>query len=114
MSHRSKYESFTLSKVLKKQNKLDDRLEVALSQLTIEELIGLKLELASRAAGNKLYGLPIVRAMPRIAQEACILYSMSAAKTKAEAARFLGLNKMELKKLIYKYDLKTYFDEILE
>jgi len=108
---RSKYKTLSLSKLLKKQSKISEEFEVMLSQLTLEEVIGLKLELASKAIGGKLYGLPIVRAMPRIAQEASILYAISAASTKMEAARFLGLNKKDFNKLYKKYNISDYFEQ---
>ena len=85
-----------------------------LNQLKLEEIIGLKLELASRSIGGKLYGLPVVRAMTSVTQEACLYYALSAAASKGEAARFLGLNKVEFEKLIKKYNLIDYFREQLD
>ena len=111
---KSKYTRLSLSKSLKTQNKITDEFEIMLNQLTIEELIGLKLELASKAIGGKLYGLPIVRSMPRIAQEASLLYAISAASTKMEAARFLGINKKNFNKLVKKYEIDKYFKEMFD
>lgn len=106
---RSKYKTVSISKQLKTQNKITEEFEVMISQLTLEEMIGLKLELASKAIGGKLYGLPIVRSMKNIAQEASLYYVMSAASSKREAARFLGLNKVEFEKLLKKYKIIDYF-----
>ena len=39
---------YSLSKKLRRENKSNDEFEVMISQLTLEELIGLKLELASK------------------------------------------------------------------
>ena len=110
----SKYNKLSIRKLLKKQKKINDEFEVMISQLTLEEIIALKLELASCSIGRKLYGFPIIRALPRIAQEAALLYSLSAAQTKLEAARFLGLNKKAFNRLIKKYEIDQYFKEQLD
>ena len=49
----------SISNQLRKQGKSNDEFEVMLNKLSLEEVIGLKLELANRAAGGYLYGLPI-------------------------------------------------------
>ena len=46
---RNKY--YSLSKKLRREKKSNDQFEVMLSQLTLEEVIGLKLELASKEIG---------------------------------------------------------------
>ena len=48
--------SYSISKVLRKENKSDDKLEMMLSNLSLEEIIALKLEISSRSVGNRLYG----------------------------------------------------------
>jgi hypothetical protein len=107
----SKYKRLSLSKILKKKNKIDKEFEVILNSLSLEEVIGLKLELASKTIGGKLYGLPIIQALPRITQEAALLYTISAASTKMEAARFLGLSKPNFNKLLKKYNITDYFKD---
>lgn len=111
---RSKYAKLSISKLLKTQKRTSEEFEVMLAQLKLEEIIALKLELASKAIGGKLYGLPIVKSMKNIAQEAVLTYAMSAAASKREAARFLGLNKVDFEKLIKKYNLVDYFKDQLD
>jgi len=111
---KSKYKTLSLSKLLKKNNKISDQFEVMLNQLTLEEVIGLKLELASKSIGGKLYGLPVIRALRDITQEATLMYSISAAQTKMEAARFLGLNKKDFNRLLKKYKINEIFKEQLD
>ena len=48
----SKYKRLSLSKILKKKNKIDKEFEVILNSLSLEEVIGLKLELASKTIGR--------------------------------------------------------------
>lgn len=100
---------YSISNKLKSQNKIDERFEVMLSSLTLEEIIGLRLELAAKAVNYKLYGANIWNALPSIVQEGVLKYVYSAARTKGEMASFLGINKSSLKRLLKKYDITNYF-----
>ena len=101
----------SISNVLRKQGKSNDQFEVMFNNLSLEEVIGLKLELANRAAGGYLYGLPIWHAMPTIIKESVFKFAVTAARTKKEAMRFLGLNVATYNKLYKKYDIDLYFKE---
>lgn len=100
---------YSIANKLKSQNKIDERFEVMLSSLTLEEIIGLRLELAAKAVNYKLYGANIWNALPSIVQEGVLKYVYSAARTKGEMASFLGINKSSLKRLLKKYDITNYF-----
>ena len=91
---------------------ITDEFEIMLSSLTLEEIIGLKLELASRTVGGLLYGLPLWHALQNICQDAVLRYVISGARSKSEAARMLGVDKFRLKKLYKKFDLHNYFGDI--
>ena len=58
-----------------------------LSSLTLEEIIGLRLELAAKAVNYKLYGVNMWHALPDIVKEGVLKYVFSAARTKGEMAR---------------------------
>ena len=103
---------YSISKKLKKEKKITDEFEIMLSSLTLEEIIGLKLELASRTVGGLLYGLPLWHALQNICQDAVLRYVISGARSKSEAARMLGVDKFRLKKLYKKFDLHNYFGDI--
>ena len=103
---------YSLSNKLKKENKSHDEFEVMLNNLTLEEVIGLKLELAAKSIGGYLYGIPIFSAIPYIVRDAILKYSLSAARSKREAARFLGISLDHFKKLIKKYNTESYFENI--
>ena len=92
-------------KKLKNKNKVNDEFLTCLSQLTLEEVIAVKLELATIAAGGMLFGLPIWNSMPDIIKEAVLKGTLAACKTKTDAAAFLGINRARLSNLIKKYDL---------
>ena len=95
---------------LRDQNKLNDSLLVLISNLTLEDLIAIKLELSCDLINNRLYGFDIWRNLKPIVQEAVLKFAISTRKTKKDAARFLGLNYLDFKKLLSKYDIENYFD----
>ena len=100
---------YSLSNKLRDQHKLTSEFEVMFNNLSLEEVIGLKLELAAKAAGGKLYGVPIMKSLPDIAKEAAYNYALSACKTKREAASFLGIDLQTFYKLQKKFQTEEYF-----
>ncbi len=106
-----KYEHYSLSKKLKEDNKISEQFEVMLNSLTLEELIGLKLELAIKAAGTPIYGMPLFQSMKHIAKAALLMYAASACRSDREAARLLGIDRMEYKRSIKEYKIINYFEE---
>ena len=78
-----------------------------LSSLTLEEIIGLKLELASSYINNKLYNIPLYKSMRYITKEACLMYALSATRTVTDAATFLGLNEKDLRKELKLFNIDT-------
>ena len=107
---RNKY--YSLSKKLRREKRSNDQFEVMLSQLTLEEVIGLKLELASKVLGGRLYGLPIWSSMHAIVQDAVLKWVYSASRTKQEAMRFLGVNQAKFFELTKKYKVDNYFSDL--
>lgn len=106
-----KYEHYSLSKKLKKDKKISDQFEIMLNTLTLEELIGLKLELANNAAGSPLFGLPLFHSLRDIAKAALLMYAASATRSDREAARLLGIDRMEYKRSVKDFGIITYFEE---
>jgi DNA-binding NtrC family response regulator len=109
--HPGKNEYYSLVNKLKKEEKITEGFEIMLNNLTLEEIIGLKLELASKPFGGKSYGLPIWSSMREIVQDAVLKYALSACKTKREAARFLGLRRQNFNNLIKKYNTESFFEK---
>tara|TARA_Y100000034_G_C6770855_1_gene343890 strand:- start:371 stop:730 length:360 start_codon:yes stop_codon:yes gene_type:complete len=102
-------EYYSISNKLKSEGKITTDFEIILSSLTLEEIIGLRLELAANAVNGKLYGLNIWREVPNIARDAVLKYAHSACRTKNEAAAMLGINKNDFRKLLKKYNVKNWF-----
>ena len=109
--YKGKNESYSISRKLKKENRSDDVFEVKLSNLSLEEVIALKLELASNSAGKALYGLPLWHSLPDIVQDAMLKYALSATRTKGEAMRLLGLVPKDFKRLEKNFNTKEYLED---
>ena len=101
---------FSLLRRLKKEKRLSYDLEVLLNSLTLEEIISLKLELAAKAAGGKLYGLPLWFSLQDIIKESIFTFALTATKTKGEASRFLGITPKKFRQLYKKFKSEEYMN----
>ena len=102
---------YSVSRKLRREGKSTIEFEVMLNNLSLEDLIALKLELASKVAGSKLYGFKLWNSIPDIVRDAMLKYAMSATRTKNEAQRFLGIDAQNYKKLLKKYKTENFFEE---
>ena len=91
---------------LKHEGRIDENFLNIVSDLSLEELIGIKIEIASRLFGGKLYGLPIWRSMPRIVKEAMLHVAIGSCKTKTDMCTFLGITQEQLNNILKDYDLE--------
>ena len=108
---------YSLRKKLRREKRTSDDFEAMLHSLTLEEVLGLKLELAASHINNKLYNFPVYRSMRYIVKEACLHFALSSTRTFDDAASFLGIRPGELRSEVQKYkiDLKEMtFDSIEE
>ena len=102
--------NLSLSRKLRREGKSNEAFEVMLSALTLEEIIGLKLECASRLTGGKMYGFILWSNIIDITKEALYNAVISAAKTNKEATRILGINEQTFKTLKRKYKIREEYD----
>ena len=93
----------SLSRKLRNEGKSNEAFEIMLSALTLEEIIGLKLECSSRLSNGKLYGFNLWSNIVDITKEALYNAVISVASTNKEAARILGINEQTFKSLKKKY-----------
>ena len=82
-----------------------------LSSLSLEEVIGLKLELSTKPVNNRLYGIPIWFNLTEIVRDAIFKYAYSATRTQVETMHFLGLKHNEFHIQKKKYDPVSYFED---
>lgn len=107
--HDGAVKNFSISKKLRNELKTSEEFEVMLASLSLEEVIALKLELATKAVNGYMYGIPIWYTLPTIIKDAVLKFSFSAARSKKEAARFLGIDIMSFNNLANKYKIKSFF-----
>ena len=102
--------NYSISKKLKKEIKITEDFEVMLNNLSLEEIVALKLELASKIFKVKLYGLNLYNNLQIIAKNAAVKYAISACPTKISAAAMLGISYRQLKYLQNSQDIYGYFE----
>ena len=113
-SSNTKYANYSIINKLKTEDKITDGDLNNINNLSLEDLIALKLELSTRPVKNRLYGLPIWDNLVRITQEAVLKYAISATRTQGEAMRFLGLRQTHFRRLLKKYEIDSFFNEDIE
>lgn len=104
------FQQFSVSKKLREQNKSNDYLELMISNLSLEELISLKLEICTKTVGIALYGFPIWKSLSYIVKDAVIKFAISVTNSKIEASRFLGISRQELDAYLKRQDVKDFFN----
>ena len=103
-------EDLSLSKKLRKEGKSNEAFEIMLCTLTLEELIGLKIEGGARLSNGKMYGFNLWSTIIDITKEALYNAVISVAKTNKEATRILGINEQTFKALKKKYKIREEYD----
>ena len=110
-----KNKSYSLSKKLREQGKSNEELEVYLSNLSLEEVVALKLEVATRdLLKGRFYGFPVWQSLKYIISDAVLKYALSATRSKREAARFLGIQEKTLIELVKKYKTEQYYENNID
>ncbi len=103
--YKGKNYKYSLRQKLKREKKTSDDFEGMLHNLTIEEVLGLKLELAASHINNKLYNFPVYRSIRYIVKEACLHFALSSTRTFRDAASFLGMREGDLRKEVNRYQI---------
>ena len=104
----------SFSHKLRKEGKSNEAFEVMLSALTLEEIIGLKLECSSRLTAGKMYGFNLWSNIVDITKEAVYNAVISVTRTNKEATTILGINEKTFKTLKRKYKIKEEYDIDIE
>jgi hypothetical protein len=97
------YYRFSHADNLRKQNKSSPEFEFMLNNLTLEEIIALKLELTSKSINYKLSGMKLWASIPFFCKQAMLNYAASICKSHHEAALFLGLDYSQYLEILKKY-----------
>ena len=102
---------YSVARKLRKDKKTTEEFEVMLGNLSLEEVVALKLELSGKIIKRKLYGFNLYHAIPEITKEAVFKYAVSANRSKKAAADFMGITYRYFKMLARKYNIDNYFKE---
>jgi hypothetical protein len=103
--YKGKYSNYSIRKKLRKEKKINSDFEVMLNNLTLEEIIALKLELASLYINNKLYNFPLYKSIKYIIKESLLIFALSATRTTKDAANVLGIRERDIYGEIKKFNI---------
>lgn len=106
-----KNKNYSVINKLISEEKINDRFLITLNQLSLEEVIAVKLEMAAKASGGTIFGIPIWLSIRDITRDAAAKFALSASRTTGDAATFLGINIFTFKEYLKKYSIKSYFEE---
>ncbi|HAW79324.1 MAG TPA: hypothetical protein DCX27_06150 [Balneola sp.] len=84
---------------------LSNELLVLISNMTLEDLIAIKIELSSSHLKNRLFGLDIWKKIDYITKEALMRVAISCTKSNSEAARFLGITLNDYRLNLQKFNM---------
>jgi hypothetical protein len=99
----------SLLDLLRQESKITEEFEVILNNLSLEDIIALKLDLSCRTQKSPVYGIPIWKNLDKVVKDAVLKFAVSTTQTPSEAARVLGLRLIQLKKVMKQYNLWQYF-----
>lgn len=102
---------YSISRILRDKKKSNDYFEVMIGNLTLEELIALKLEIAFRTAQTPLMGIPVWKATAKYVKDAVFKFALSATGTKKGAKRLLGMNNKQFDYYLQKLEILSYYKE---
>ncbi|QDP51421.1 MAG: hypothetical protein GOVbin630_119 [Prokaryotic dsDNA virus sp.] len=106
----SKYNTISIINKLLSNNTLSKSTLNNIDNISLEDLIAIKLELSTRYTCGKYYGMPLWKITRHTVVDALLKTGLSIATTKKEAARFLGLDYMDFNRYIKKYKIEEYFE----
>jgi hypothetical protein len=92
----------------RKAGMLNEQIETAINNLTLEDLIVIKLELSTRTQKSPLFGIPIWDTLNVIVRDALLKYAISVTQTPSEAAASVGLSLKQFRKNMKEFRMYNY------
>tara|TARA_R110000824_G_scaffold8737_4_gene39652 strand:- start:67028 stop:67420 length:393 start_codon:yes stop_codon:yes gene_type:complete len=109
--HYGLYENYSVINKFLKEEKVDYDTLNNIGDISLEDLIAIKLELSTRILGGKFYGMPLWHSIKAIASEAVLKTAVSICRSKNESAKFLGIEYTDFRRLIKKYNVESFFED---
>lgn len=106
----SSNKNYNLKNKLLKENKIDNEFLEKLKFLKLEEIITLKLIVATSLLKGKLFNFPILKYTSEICKEAVLRFALSQANSKKEALLILGIKKADLIYYLKAYNIEEDFE----
>tara|TARA_R110000796_G_scaffold97915_7_gene205232 strand:- start:681 stop:1067 length:387 start_codon:yes stop_codon:yes gene_type:complete len=106
----TKLDQYSIVNKFKAEGKVTDLTLNNINNISLEDLIALKLELSTRYTYGKFFGMPLWRITRHTVTDALLKTALSIARTKKEAARFLGVDYMDFNRYIKKYKTISFFE----
>ena len=97
---------YSIAKLLRDQKKSNDEFEAMLSNISLEDLIALKLEMTAKYVNGHFFGFPLLSSLPRIVKEGVVKYVYTASPTASSGAAFLGVNVTAYLKMVKAFKIK--------
>jgi len=107
----TKFDKFSIINKFKSEGKITELTLNNINNISLEDLIALKLELTTRYTCGKFFGMPLWRITRHTVTDALLKTALSISRTKREAARFLGVDYMDFNRYIKKYKTESFFKE---
>ena len=98
---KEKKRSFTSE--LREEGRIDSHFLDKISDLTIEELIAIKLEHSAKLMSGKLYNFPLWYTLPYMVRDALMNFVDRNCKTKMDMSNVLGIPYSEFQQIYRKY-----------
>jgi len=106
----SENKNYNLKNKLLKENKIDKDFLEKINFITLEELITLKLLVATESIKGKLYNFPFLKYTSDICKEAIVRFALSQSNNRREASLILGMKKADFISYIREYGLTEEFN----
>ena len=100
----------SLLKKLKQTDQMSSNLKYLISNLSLEDLVALKLEISAENLNGKLHGFPVWHMTSYIIKEAMLKFALSTSTSHKQAALILGITKNELRRQIKAYNINETLD----
>ena len=107
----TKYEVFSLINKFRSEGKITNSTLNNINNISLEDLIAIKLELSTRYTYGKFFGMPLWRITRHTVVDALLKTALSISRTKKEGARFLGVDYMDFNRYIKKYKTESFFED---
>ena len=111
INKKSKTRYYSIINKLNKENKINKEFESIISNLSLEDIIAIKLELSTSNLNNRLYGFDMWKKSNYIIKEALLKFALSTTNSKKDAARFLGLTYAEFRRVVSTYKVESFFSD---